>query len=325
MTLTPTEQEWLKTLLDGLEAKGTNPIVLRNYEDLPGQIGNDLDIFVDPRELEVASAHLTSSLAATGGQVVHVHERAYFTAIWLRVNPGGAILHIDLYPGAASWKGIDYIDRDELIRGRQDYVVAEGFVVSVPLAAHQVMVMLFSSVLWGGFYKRAYVQRMRELLDDENSRSEVGRLTSAAFGSELGEDMIEANYGFEGAKLPRVGRLRSALLRRSAVKRPLPTLLGVAKHWFWEFKCHFWSPPGKRLVYPRQEEREAKRRFEEIVGEYGSVFRSASFIPMQERQTFKDRLKTWHSVASNSCHAVPGRRWEGDWEMKNLSVARQHP
>ena len=46
MKLSNTSQKFLEELAAQLKAVGFSPVILRNYEELPVEIGNDLDIFV---------------------------------------------------------------------------------------------------------------------------------------------------------------------------------------------------------------------------------------------------------------------------------------
>jgi hypothetical protein len=246
MKTSPNFRTFLIALLLDLEHSGCNPIILRNYDGLPDEIGNDLDIFVQPVRLKAAESVFISLASNAGAQILHRHTRSYFSAIWLRFSDSDECYHFDLYPGAGTWHGIQFLSAEELIAGRLGW---NNYMI--PRPAHEAAISALSSWLWGGFFKQHYIQCIRGLLKDGEERHEFIRLIEQCFGLPLGRvivDQIENDPVSNALAL--TSAMRNQLCMRSFRRSPIASVCAWAHYWIGELKCVF-LPPGCVIALDR--------------------------------------------------------------------------
>lgn len=246
--LRPEFSVFLESLLSAWDRENCEPILLRNYEGVPNRIGNDLDVFIPRSRVSDSMRVLRRVVSHSGLFVCHVHERDYFTAIWLGWKGSSETLHIDLYHGAATWHGVPFLDEEKLKNEAMRFGPWR-----VPRPAHEALISGLASVLWGGFFKKAYKGRINQLLSDSCEQKEFKSVLISRFGEpgKVFEVWLgSANYQIRPEL---VRRLRANLirggLRRSLVGHGTHWL----RHWFRECFVYVWHRPGKILFYPGNE------------------------------------------------------------------------
>lgn len=252
MTTTPVEKAFLTALVRGLEQADCHPILLRNHEGFPDEIGNDLDIFVPEASLDNAFAVLRDCAADEGGEIGHVHRRGYFVAVWLRFPGSGRPVHIDLYHGALTWHGQRFLRDNELMTASR--MTGGGIPYRIPAAGHEALVSLLASILWGGFFKARYRDHLRALVSSPVEMERFTRQLEDHFGHE-GMLLAEAVARKDASSLVTrafSGTLRRKLMMRNLLTGPARSVRSWLEHWLEEAACYLARRPGAMVEYPME-------------------------------------------------------------------------
>ena len=114
--LSANEKKFFQSFFQRLSELKVEFVYLRNYADFPEKIGNDIDIFFRRKDVGVARHELFTALHASGGHLVHRHDRDYVSAVWFNVNKDEpSSIHLDFYHGAFSWHGLPYLTDREFL------------------------------------------------------------------------------------------------------------------------------------------------------------------------------------------------------------------
>ena len=240
-SLSDAEREFFARFFARLNEAGVVSILLRNYEKFPDAIGHDLDVFFRRAELNQAVEIFRETLRESGGNVLHVHERDYVFAVWFRVKPNEpAAIHLDFYHGAFTWHSLPYVSESELVSASR---LVGNF--KTPRPAHEALNLFLTSLLWGGFFKTRYRERIRTLLQAPEESAEFFRVLDREFGSDA-----KPPFDFStGAEISRnemrrySARLRRSFKRRSLARRPFTTAFRLTRFWLKELSTLI-SPPG---------------------------------------------------------------------------------
>ena len=246
--LSTAERGFFENFFARLDRAGLPVILLRNYENFPAAIGHDLDVFFRPADVPDAAAIFREVLHAGGGAVLHVHERDYVLAVWFRAaRDEPRAIHLDFYHGAFTWHDLPYINEQELITGSRAW---GNF--RTPRPAHEALNLFLTSLLWGGFFKSRYGERIGALLKAPEEAAEFFRVLEREFGARTalsakpraGELVGEAVRFPVGEEMqPYAARLRRWFKVRSFLRRPLTTPLRLGRYWLKELGTVL-SPPG---------------------------------------------------------------------------------
>jgi len=233
--LSAQEREFFTRYLASLKAAGIPALLLRNYDEFPEAIGNDLDLFVPRSELSRATGLFTDLLAGMGGELLMQNRREYVLDLRF-VFEGGVsqALHLDLYHGAFTWHGQPYLLPEKLLAGAIEH--PSGF--TVPRPAHEALNMVFASLLWGGFFKARYQPRIEELLAVPLEREEYDRCLAEAFGAttRLGFDPCAPTPPAPELARQAAEKMRRALKRTASQYDRLATLGRSARYWLAEIR-----------------------------------------------------------------------------------------
>jgi len=125
-------------------------VVLRNYEDLPEQWSNDIDILVAPADLERSHAALIATLQTKVGPVaIESLQRANFRAV--RLACADRVLQIDLY--SALCKGwITYADTSAILAARRQW----NPLFEVPATEHELLMIAAKELFAYGVVRPRY-------------------------------------------------------------------------------------------------------------------------------------------------------------------------
>lgn len=269
---TEQEQLFLVTLVETLERDGCHPALLRNYDHFPSEIGNDLDIYVTKSAFNTASITLAKVVERFSGTIIHVHFRSYFRAYWIRLPHSEKEIHIDLYPGAATWHGLDYIEEARL---ETDMKKRSAYRVLRP--GHEAATLLLASILWGGFYKTAYHGMIKSLLASPDEKKVFQSLILRVFEKEGHDWLIELiNEASPKLWLPitKVKMLRRNLINSSIRNHGLSAIIQWFAYWKNEVWCML-SSPGIILKTPVSHSSQVPEVIERVEKSVGHLFGSS--------------------------------------------------
>lgn len=328
MRLSETSGRFLEDLKTQLSSAGANPVVLRNYEALPQEIGNDLDIFVSRSHLQEAIQILNRLALKHGADLGHVHRRDYFHALWLRFENESRFWHIDLYPGALSWHGISYLSEERFLGRGGNFQYW-----SIPSPSHEAFILLFTSLLWGSYFKDRYQMQITDLLKSFDEKSEFQDLVTSAFGGdfrEFSKAVCEGDFSsLNGSGAVQISAgLRRNLKMRSFRKSPLMTSRLLLSHWLGEFRAYAWEKPGVILEVPNGELMAICEIKDQVEMHIGSFFGGVDDQRTSNQGRFKMFLRSLRAQGQNALVLRDGENWaiegeKGGGEIHFDSLSRR--
>lgn len=226
----------------GLDASAIPYFLARGGDKLPDQLtGSDLDVFVRSVDLHIAERILLANAKANQLLLIHAHTRSYFSAFWVAAenNTESGVLHIDLYPGVFTWKGLTYLSDGQALT---NLVFRNSF--RYPSPAVDALSLLLTSPLWGGFLKTNYIPRIRDLLARPEALSEVKGVLATQFGNDgtfVRTLQTRKPTGNECQVFS--SELRRGVIKKSFVRNPLSAVLGILSFLRGEAKAWL-RPPG---------------------------------------------------------------------------------
>lgn len=214
-------------------------LVLRNYEHLPHETGNDIDVLVLPEQLARAEQALIQAAQSVG---YRLHNRVEFAPVSLFFFHPGSLQQIqfDLFHELA-WRGFKLQDPCALLERR---VERDGF--AVPHPADEAVNSLVTRLIYQGAVKEKYHPVIRAGF--QNQPVETAAQLTAMFGAALAGQlaMSVAQQDWRGiAALHRP--LRRQLIWRRLAREPVSTLARWLKD-MWRFAGRLRHPPGWTVV-----------------------------------------------------------------------------
>ena len=200
---------------------GVRFAVLRNYQGLPDEIGNDLDLLVDESELKRAETLL---IEATGVLGYINHNRAEFSpvSLYLYHETSRDQRHIDLF-STLKWRGFTILSPRAVL----DHRVDRGL-FAIPHPVHEATLNLLTRLLYNGYVKEAYKTGIVEAFAKE---PELARATLAeTLGPELARELV-ANVLAESWPVieTKGAQLRRVLMLRQLTKAPTQTAAALGR------------------------------------------------------------------------------------------------
>lgn len=315
MILTTPMQGFLASLIRGLEHAECAPVILRNYEGLPTEIGNDLDIFVLPERVDTSENVCYACCQEWNGELVHRHKRGYFVALWIRFPGSDACLHVDLYYGALTWHGFEFLPVAHLLAGRK----WRGD-LPIPRKAHEALLLVAVSMLWGGYIKERYIPWVLDCLDDPDESEQFDDCIKQAFGengSNLPKELRNA-IATGDSNAPMVQGLRKALGRRELRTRPRHAVKSWLHHWYWEI-CNYLKPPGLVVTYPPNNEEFLPSIQETLIAAVGNLFGDVKVL--HPTRGWKDQLRSVSLAFYFSGRNYLAIRAGKDWTVAGKELA----
>ena len=191
-----------------------NCVVLRNEEDLFGNLqrGGDVDLLV--ADLELAERTLIRHL----GVPVRIIRSSYVSGYSYEWG------HVDLVP-TIEWRGACYLRTEAVLESRR--LSASGR--PVPRIAHEALVAWLTNILCGGFFKERYAAEIRKAVETDGPAFRQALIEVA--GNRLGGRLWQAaaaghpEISAEWTRVSAAGRLVASLLQVTGAHDP--TLLRV--------------------------------------------------------------------------------------------------
>ncbi len=235
--LSQREKTFLRKLFNAYDIESIKYIILRNYDGLPDHIGNDLDVFIPKDQRKKARDILIKLAKDLAFPILKKWRLEYFEAFWI-ITGKSIPLHIDLYPGAFTWKGMCYLSDSDLCDNRKSY--GQIYILSTE---HEALSLCSTSLLWGGVFKDRYASRIKSLLSDTIVRERFDNLFQKTFQTEVPEWIYSGDKVHLSVLLPIIHRMRNGVFKNSFRKAPLRTLFSFAKYCLYEIKT-LCRPPG---------------------------------------------------------------------------------
>jgi thymidylate kinase len=208
-----TSEKWVPALFNAWEAAGINYVVLRNYDKLPEDTGNDLDVLVDPVRIGEAEQILVSVLQECGGVL---HNCAEFSPVSLFFHDPQTKeqFHVDLFRDL-KWRGFDLLRAEHVLANARDF---RG--MRVPAETDEAVLNLLTRLVFGCYVRDKYKESVRSVF---NARSaEVEEILSLVLGSKGPVVLAFAKLG-EWGEIEKMCRSIQLKLVVRAMRFPLRT------------------------------------------------------------------------------------------------------
>ena len=131
--------------------------VLRNYEDLPERIGNDIDMLVHPKHVKAFRRCLLRAAQDTGWVLIKKPSRFGFESFWFKKVSAHEFVEIDVWV-ILHWRSIPWSSSEWILENRKR--VKEFY---VPSAVAEAGTLLVKDVIQTGAIKPKYLKKIREV------------------------------------------------------------------------------------------------------------------------------------------------------------------
>ena len=233
--------QFLVRLFSLLDDAGVSYCVLRNYEELPERIGNDIDMLVLPMQVEAFENCILETAENFEWQLLKRPKRFGYRSYWFQYGTGDEFVHFDVW-SLVTWKGVRWANEkailDYRIRWKQLYI---------PDAASEAGILLIKDLIQNGAIKKKYLGAVQKVATEypesfaEFLRWGLGKDLAAALSNMAGTGEWKK---IEALK----GRIRRTVFLRSFLHNPLEPLLGTFRFLFGHIRSMASSPDGIFVV-----------------------------------------------------------------------------
>jgi thymidylate kinase len=218
---------------------GIEFLVLRNYEKLPEETGNDIDVLVRPGQLARAEEVLVSTAGGTG---YVLHNRAEFSPVSLFFHHPASQLQIqfDLFH-CLNWRGFPLLSARTVLARR-----IERGLFAVPHPTHEAVLNLITRQIYHGQVREKYKPGILAGLkqDPAGAQSTLAEMFSQVIALTLTRAILAERW----AEVELQTRaMRRQLAWRRLTRQPLATL-GAMLRDLRRFAGRLRNPPGMTLV-----------------------------------------------------------------------------
>jgi thymidylate kinase len=207
-------ETWIPALFIAWRERGIRFAVLRNYANLPKDIGNDLDVLVDAERIREAESALHQVLAPLGGRV---HHRAEFSPLSLFFHDTATRkqYHLDLFRDL-KWRGFDILPAEDVLERVRD---VNG--IPAPNEVDEAILNFLTRLLYAGYVRDKYKPAIA--LAFRADEANVGERLRGILGP-IGVEIVRAvQYERWGDIERQVGLIRRRLVLR-ALRQPVRVL-----------------------------------------------------------------------------------------------------
>jgi len=235
-------KEFLLALFQTLEERKVPYVVVRNYDDIFESSSSDVDLAVEPEELNHFIQCLAETALATGH--VEVLRARYVNHSYVYFHAQGGFLRIDIET-ETRWRIFPILSAKAIVGLRRKH---EEFYIPHP--RHE-SVILFAASIWRGFVSERYRTQLSRLYALVKDREKLGRSYRAIFGR-AGDLLADYQSGTRADLSPPLtfNYVKKSLilnaLRTGPNRRAMIHYLGVDLRRFFNRMLH---PPGISLLF----------------------------------------------------------------------------
>jgi thymidylate kinase len=207
-------------VFDRWRAAGIAFLVLRNYEQLPQETGNDIDVLIQPHQMQSAEQELIAAAREVG---YRLHNRAEFSPVSLFLSHPASRQQIqfDLFSKLV-WRGLELIPTPAVLERRR---ARDNFFI--PDSADETVINLLTRLVYHGAVREKYRPAIAASLTAEAGR--VRERLALTFGADLASQIVTRAAAGDWDGVGQLGgRLRRALVWRQVAYAPLRTLASWA-------------------------------------------------------------------------------------------------
>jgi thymidylate kinase len=213
--------QFVSAVFRAWEQAGIAFLVLRNYENLPHSISNDIDVLLKPSQLRPAEDSLLVTARSTG---FRLHNRAEFAtlAFYFSTNDSNTQVHFDLFTDL-KWRSFDFLRCDEFLQRR---ITRDLF--SIPHSADEAATNLLATMIYTGKVKDKYKPSITAGF--RNEPAVATPLLAHSYGPRLAELVVASGAKENWPELEATTPdLRRALITRQLTHQPFATAASFLK------------------------------------------------------------------------------------------------
>ena len=230
-------------LLQQLEKSGITTVYLRNYEMLPSDVGNDVDLLIPKGARHNAFKTILSVLDGTGWNFFRMVEFGPLS-VFLVKDDGSELIHLDLFD-RMEWHCLEYANSASIISNRE----WNGLVYK-PCLADEVFLNIVTRLIYAGSIRDKHRHQLDDFFDfSENARNEIENRLAVYFGFDAAKSIIKkiVSRDWSGLELDAC-KIRCALLRVSVLRHPASAVQGLLRYMRRSFS-RICQPPGPFIVF----------------------------------------------------------------------------
>lgn len=222
--------EFISALFETFESSGVKYCVLRNYENLPVDHGNDIDILIAPENYKTSYRLLLIAARKNGWLYIgHTDYFGYHKLYFSSLRPQERLLRIDVQTGSL-WKGIPSAATSYILKHR---VKRNDLWIASP-GAEAATFFINELLTLGTIKKRNNARHKIQSLAQIGAEDFLACL-SPCFGQRIAEWLLhQAQEGNLGTIEQRYQMLRWAVTWRAFVRNPV----GQVLRWVRFLGCH---------------------------------------------------------------------------------------
>lgn len=214
-------------------------LVLRNYESLPEDTGNDVDVLIAPEQLSEAVKIMLSAAAETGWKM-HNHAEFACWSFYFYHEQTGQQIHIDLMCGLR-WHSFVFADHAAMLAARTPY---KSFFIPHP--THEASVNLLTRLLYGGYVRDKYRSGIQSAAREH--KEQISSFISPWLGAVLTANFVEWSQAADWEKIEKSsGAVRKQVIKVN-LKQPLRTFRQLL-HDAIRLAKRFFRPPGICIAF----------------------------------------------------------------------------
>ena len=178
--------EFVSSLFAEFNKQKIRYCVLRNYDDLPGAVGNDIDMWVRTTQALDFRGILFSVAKELNWELIRYLPWVNYKGgryFFIKQNERHVVVHIDVF-NYLSWKGLSYID-ESVIAGRL-LLHPNGFFIPSP--GVEASILLLKTLFFEGKVLEKYRQRIIDF-SNKDPKTFVESV-SKPFGKRIAEDVL---------------------------------------------------------------------------------------------------------------------------------------
>ncbi|MFN6018275.1 MAG: hypothetical protein ACK49N_11920 [Verrucomicrobiota bacterium] len=211
------------SLIGQMETAGVACVYLRNHENLPDDVGNDVDLLIQKGATAKALAIINAETPKHGWKVLRTVQFSPLS-VFLAADNGEAFTHIDLFE-RLEWHCIEYASARQVLKRRQ-----WNGCVHIPKPVDELYLNISTRLIYQGKIREKHRHQAQELVS-QGLQEAIGESFAHHMGSKFGGDMAETVIKGDWDQLEASATaMRRAAILRCALLSPLAALISLSRY-----------------------------------------------------------------------------------------------
>ena len=230
----------VSAIFERLDAALIGYCVERNYQGYPNVLTGDVDLIIGRSDIIIVAQHICDVAKANGWHCYqhYIWEKTGYLGLCFNGLPNRFTLTIELFSGAR-WHGVTFLDGVTVINDRLRHGITWK-----PSPGHQIIITVMHHLLYNGMVPQKYRDEISSLMrfGEEAVETNLTPFFGKRHAKKVTKELIRENWQYFDYKTAR--RLKTLLLSRALISRPLTTLNDVRKGLI----SHFRGPEGIVII-----------------------------------------------------------------------------